>query len=272
MKPLDWHTAITQAKGLLGGRRVNQMRVAEIAMQVCEISWGGAKPEGRTLTDFAKEIGVNQSTLSNWVSIRRRVYEKLNPELRAKATTHTLIQAARCVGEKATSLEINKAVGDLVYDYSPDRKMLSYLRHLRSISSCMNDGSSIFLCKKQTLEEIKFFASRIIEALERDGPKGLKAKDNGLCGIACSNTLGAANGSVSRSWRMSEQDREVYDYIRAQTDKKTPIQVGRAVMKQDGPSLARQRCLRSLVKLEQMGLVVREAHGAFRARASGALK
>lgn len=77
-----WEEAITQAKVCISNMSKSRLKVAELALEVCDVRWGGgahwANHEGTyTLKRFAEEIGLNPKTLSNWVRVKRNVHDKL---------------------------------------------------------------------------------------------------------------------------------------------------------------------------------------------------
>ena len=55
-----------------------QMRICELAMEVCTIRHGGRSDKFYTMKDFAKDIGLNNKTLNQWMLIYRNVVLKLS--------------------------------------------------------------------------------------------------------------------------------------------------------------------------------------------------
>lgn len=61
-------------------------QIAELAVSVCEIKWGGgnhwSKWKGiKTLRDFSKDTGISYKTLHVWVSVYLKVYQKVPKEI-----------------------------------------------------------------------------------------------------------------------------------------------------------------------------------------------
>jgi hypothetical protein len=53
-----------------------QHKIAEMALEVCQIKHGGNSTGFYTLTNFADDIGINRKTLSGWVAIYRDILLK----------------------------------------------------------------------------------------------------------------------------------------------------------------------------------------------------
>lgn len=73
---LSYQEYVNRAKNLLGQIDAYQAKIAQMAMEVCEIRHGGKSDAYYTLTDFANDIGINRKTLSSWVHTYRDVLLK----------------------------------------------------------------------------------------------------------------------------------------------------------------------------------------------------
>lgn len=77
-----WTKYVAHAKTYVKGMNQGRMKIAELAIEACDIQWGGGnhwkKFEGvYTIKRFAAEIGVHSKTLSEWCAIKRLVKDKL---------------------------------------------------------------------------------------------------------------------------------------------------------------------------------------------------
>lgn len=69
---------VSMGKELIKRVEVYQARIAFYACKVCQIRHGGRSAKFYTLTDYAKDIGVNPRTLHEWSLIYRNVILKLD--------------------------------------------------------------------------------------------------------------------------------------------------------------------------------------------------
>jgi len=65
-------------KGLINKIEGHQVLIAGYAVAVCDIRHGGKSSGYYTLTNYAKDIGMNKKTLQNWVQAYRNVVIKLD--------------------------------------------------------------------------------------------------------------------------------------------------------------------------------------------------
>ena len=54
-----------------------QAKIAKIAIKVCTIRHGGISDKYYTLSDFARDTGINRKTLSQWVRIYEHILKKI---------------------------------------------------------------------------------------------------------------------------------------------------------------------------------------------------
>lgn len=77
-----WERYVASAKVFVTKMNRSRMEVAKLAIEACDIQWGGGnhwkKFEGVfTIKRFAEEVGINSKTLSEWCSIKRLIHDKL---------------------------------------------------------------------------------------------------------------------------------------------------------------------------------------------------
>jgi hypothetical protein len=69
---------VNRAKKLLREIETHQAEIAKLALQVCTIRHGGRSNGFYTITDFARDIGIERKTLSHWVSIYRDILSRID--------------------------------------------------------------------------------------------------------------------------------------------------------------------------------------------------
>jgi len=69
-----------------------QMKICSYAIEVCQIRHGGRSDKLYTMKDYARDIGLNNKTLNQWMLVYRNVILKLTPQQRE---TMTWKQASR---------------------------------------------------------------------------------------------------------------------------------------------------------------------------------
>ncbi len=242
-----WNLAIAKAKSMVTVKSDNQMMIAELALGVCEISWGGTQKhrnEKYTLVRFAKEVGVDNRTLSQWVGVFLRAYRKL-PSGKAKHLSFTKLSAiAVKVHKDATKAEVAKAFDEVVNVDSFDNKMQRYLCDLKSISYNFEQKNAATKCSEKTLQEILFFCKVISRAILREH-KGMKpacsdlfhdANTHKRIGAAVALGVPTRRGDVVSDGiggivRLTPKDRDVLNFMKQQGKWLTPTEIGIKVHK-----------------------------------------
>lgn len=72
----EWY--VNQSKMILKSLVVQQAVIGFYAVKVCTIRHGGITNGYYTLTQFAKDLGINPKTLNDWTAIYRRVIAQLD--------------------------------------------------------------------------------------------------------------------------------------------------------------------------------------------------
>jgi len=277
---LKWKQNVALAREVSGTKKINQMRVAELALEVCEISWGGAKFRNLyTLRRFAKEVGVPERRLGSWVAVRKAVYDKL-PKGERDAVTYTkLSQVAKNVEMEAPKEEVAKAFTKMVHRDPFDSKMLRCLADLRGISYNFLVHNAAAKLNDATIEEYLFYLEQCLELIKKEKPN-LKAKENNL---AARNRIGyhsaAAALGVKRNspaWNekvkvkdghseltITPKDRDVANFLKQRKGFLTPTEIGMKLGGHNANSATAWAC-RSLNKLQSIGAVERNEKGHYR--------
>jgi hypothetical protein len=101
---VDYNELVREARGHLGKIEFHKSMVAKLALSACTIKHGGKSTGFYTLTDFAKDIGMNFKTLSNWVQIQRDVLDRVGIE---NPTKNEFDKASKAVNYMRIERRIN---------------------------------------------------------------------------------------------------------------------------------------------------------------------
>lgn len=177
-----WSIAVERAKRYAQQASNHQMEIAALALSVCEINWGGRqKKDAYTLTRFSRETGIHLKTLSNWVAIRRAVYDKLSSTQKSLATYNEMAEVAQTIKDikEVTPIDkVRKAFEKYADTGGYERKIMRYVCDLKSLHYCFYKQSAAFKCDDALLREALFYTRRIYLKILKDKP-GLKPEATG---------------------------------------------------------------------------------------------
>lgn len=125
---------VKRALEILRLSHLKQMKIAKIALEVCEIRWGGKQYDSDfSLRRFAKDIGVKPKTLDHWIQIKRRVYDNVDPSLVEKMYFTDMVSLLKKTSSTDSRLKINSKAREIL-EFSPDIKRFEkYLAHVKSV-------------------------------------------------------------------------------------------------------------------------------------------
>lgn len=257
-----WEINISEAKSLLRSKKGFQMQVGRLALEVCEVKWGGSSESLRTIKDFAREVGVNPKTLSNWMALYRDVYSKISSDIRAKASVSDLNITHRMIEKDTKPSEINKILGRMLFDASPDRRLFKYLGTMSSILTNMEREETVALCSQDTLEEILFYSTSITKAIRKNADKQIKPIDHNIAAANSDRRRKLMGTGASIAWKLKPRDEEVLSYLKRQEKSMTPKSIAYYLFK-DSSDPSRLRTHRSLTKLKEAGLVCQDERAKY---------
>lgn len=140
-----WKECIDETKKLLGNRMVNRVGVAMFALRACKIKQGGdvrsnnfVKDSQMNLKEFAKEAGINDRTLSDWIHITRRIVMKL-PEGCTEVDFHAA-KMALDKGRDASDDTLMERYNEFTDDTKPMRDVEYFLRGVRGVNRALSVG------------------------------------------------------------------------------------------------------------------------------------
>lgn len=278
-KEAKWEENTSRAKDLHATRKHNQMIIAGLAMEVCDISWGGSNKEYAnkyTLTRFADEAKINVKTLSNWIALRKKVFDKLPPKERDLTLTKLQIISKRLAPD--SSVEHVYKIMKEVTSNNQDRTVLALAGSLRSTlyNFTVKDGANSLPIK--TIEEVAFYCSAILKCIKLVHPK-LKPRDNELVSL---HAVGAQQSAASalgvqrnytgirvkdllgHELTISPKDKSISDFMKRKKKKYfSPTEIGMIVGRHNANS-ATGWAHRTLNKFMSCGFVERNDKGHYR--------
>jgi len=166
-----WAEYVNRAKTFVKKMNYHRMKVAELALEACEIKWGGSNVSGKTLRDFAREIGVHYKTLHRWVCLKRDVKDKL-PEGMYREDDFMALQRT----ENKVRTNTNPEKVTEIYDRESSRSQHQYI--LAQLIKRVKTGRYFIVHKAEfdrlgtdELEELKILCNdirmKIVEELKK---------------------------------------------------------------------------------------------------------
>lgn len=281
-KPKNWDRNVEKARRLYQNRYLTQMEIAALALEVCEISWGGAKfRKLYTLKKFALDCGIESRTLSNWVGIKVSVYDKLPPEAQAKARFTSMAHTASKVLRDAPSETVYNTYKELTKHKPFDAKMRRYLGDIRSVAYNFEYAQAAKQCDKETLEEFLFYADKITSNILKECPE-LKPVSHGISSsVNFTRSQSAAEAlNIPRTHlgekivgkikgdgfevRVTPKDRDIINYMRKHKNRyHSPTEIGVKLGGHNRNS-ASAWAFRTINKFTDTGLIERNKKGHYK--------
>lgn len=261
--PVDakkWEQTVHDAKLVVASRENNQMKIAELALSVCEITWGGTQKSAYTLTRFSEEIGIPAKRLSAWIAIKRNVFDKISTEMKKQSSFTDWAYIAKHVTRNTPREAVEKHIFKRVNVDAFDHKLLRYCANIKGLLYNFEYHNAFLRAQPETLQEIKFYIETI-----NNGMEGIEALNHGLSAAHSSYEVSASSTLGERKWKINDNDRRVLELL---TETKTwwsPTDIG---LKLSGlnKSSSSAWALRSLFKYLNLGKVEKNDRSQYRAR------
>ncbi len=269
-KEIQWADNVNECRTILHKKKLYQIEIAKMALDVCEIKKGGNyKDDLFTVATFAKDIGVPKKTLQNWIELKTQVFDRLEDHFKNKVSLTQIANIKRRIGPKATKEEVNKTVEDYVNKDDFNRKIHRYVESVRALAHNFEDQDAVNRCSKGTLEEVMFYIKSIEMNVERGSKAKIKPKNNNLTNKTYANKLEASqmapgyyNDPDGFKIKISEKDIAILHYTKRYKKHVSPTDIGIKLGKHKKSSASAWAC-RSLNKLESLGLVVKNKEGKY---------
>lgn len=242
---------IEEATKLLKIRRNNQMAVAKLAYEACEIIRGGNAESRHTLTEFAKRIKMSDRTLWGWVKTYRDVYLKLDPEVRANAIFIDMNRASTNVSGNSTKRDVAAAYENVVNVSRHNKAILLYASTVSSIYHALNHY--VDFVDKEILEELCFYIKKVNEFLDKNNIEPVFHE-------RCTNFRRGQNSKNS----VNEEIINIFkETLKKSESPLTPTVLGERLLKRNSKTASKLAALRILGKMMQRGLVAKTKQGAY---------
>lgn len=275
-----WNESVSKAKQLYNERNKNQMLVAKLALDVCDISWGGNKKntDAYTLKRFSEEAGIKAKQLSSWICVRKNVYDKLTNEQQCndKLNYTCMARAATQLVKESSHKEVQKILDTIVHGNDVNRAIFHYLKDIRSIAYNFQNKDAAIKCEEGLVKEIYFYANVIIRNIKKQQPE-FKPEDRGLAGSTSIKGLTISkafdiprdhSGTVhindaGQKIKITPKDRDIVNYIKNNSKFFSPTEIGMKVGKHNSDNATAWAC-RTLNKLQSLDLVERNTKGHYK--------
>ncbi len=267
-----WETNTAKSREMVKSRKEIQMKIASLAMEVCEITHGGGRKDIYTIKRFAKEVGINQSTLSNWLSVKRMVFDKMPKNISAQATYAQLLDVARVIDSNATRQEVVKKYEENKSQDSGAKAVIYQTKHLRSLDYNIVQKKYADNGAEEILQECLFYCKRIVDAIKNSG-RNIKPINNGITSkYKMRFTVNGAFGKKHKlnlknfyigDIKITEKDQKIINYIKRNKKFHSPTEVGMKLGLHNASS-ASAWAYKTLNKLQSLDLVERNKFGHYK--------
>ncbi len=170
-----WTECVSKARKLVSEIKVNKMRVAELALSATEARMGGDRKslvwkerKHKTLDDFAKEIGISNSALYDWIQIKRVLPQTENMNYMAAKDTCKVLRS-----KFPKNLPEQKKHAAVTYEETV-RKMASpnatLSLYVLRVGGCLNflRKSDIRDFPPEKVAELRRLSAAIVDAIDND--------------------------------------------------------------------------------------------------------
>lgn len=274
-KEKQWEENVNEARILIKNYKNSQMRIAKLALEVCEINRGGVKYKDSpfTLKKFAEECGIKPKTLSGWLAVKKNVYDKLDTETRAISSWTTMDMVSRIVTPTESKEKVCKLLKEAAGRGSLDNTMIKYLLSLKGMVYNFQIKDAANKVKKEILEEILFYIEGVRHSILLSDHGKIEPKNNGYTSRYHKGSVriggrraGSITGYVEDEYGkilLKDKEQAIFDYMVMKKRKSyTPTEIGKEVGKHNDNN-ASAWAHRSLQKLMAAELVERTPQGHY---------
>jgi hypothetical protein len=168
-----WEELVNRAKAKIKTMHKARMEIAEIAVEACDILWGGGahwnKFKGvHTLKDFAKEAGIHYKTLAQWVRIKRNIKDKLPPSVWQDDKYMIAMRADRKVKRDMNSKEVQRIYEQELLRDNDSHILLQGLKRVSSLRYFIYQHAKFIQLPKDELIELRDYCQDIVEKINAE--------------------------------------------------------------------------------------------------------
>lgn len=272
-----WNENVALAKQTMHKRNANQMYIANLALEVCEITMGGPASDGRfTLKRFSDEAGCSPKSLSAWIGVKKLVYDKiLDNEYKSIAKYSDLAHVATKVSRLDSPEKITTMLSKVINSDRTGTNIRMYLNVLRTINNTFRNDDKAKKIEKNTTAEILFYSKKIQQAIKSQCPRIKPADHNLAYGVRLNNVSASKAFAQSetksvltkdkdgQTLKITSKDRAVLNFIKKQNGFVSPTEIGMKIGGHNNNSASTWAC-RSLNKLMSLEMVNRNKFGHYK--------
>lgn len=165
-----WKECVSAAKLLVKQQDEMRFKIVDLANKCCIVHHGGRSTYERyTVIRFAKEVGITYKTLTEWMRVKRNIYDNLEEGQRGTFTLSTMRfldhELRGRAGEKNFPSLVQAAYKKMEKEDPCTIKMKKYIKHLKSIHFNVSHQMMIKNCDEQVLVEIMHLCRQIASSL-----------------------------------------------------------------------------------------------------------
>ncbi len=165
-----WGECVQASKEILIARNGNKVMIAQLALRAVKIKKGGDHKTkdflggkyGPTLKTFAKEVGIHEKTLSDWIRVFLLVIEGL-PKDQQVVDYSAARMAIEVEGRDATPEVLLERYNNIADPKKPHRTLYYFFENLRGAKTNVSQGAAEHFSAKEKKEALSLLAE--IEAL-----------------------------------------------------------------------------------------------------------
>lgn len=268
-----WEKNISEARSIIATTKNQQIKVATLALEVCEISRGGGRRDLYTITRFAKEIGVNKKTLSTWMSVKKLCVDKLPKNIVYNAKYSDLLRTSILLKNNSSNKEVLKAYEGVTGGSSIELIVKGYIRELRSLHYNFELKDAANLCDEKILQETLYFCNGIIKKI-KESNRNIFPQINGISSkanrrfISINEAIGNKaltneNNFYVGDIKITQKDMKIINFIKRNKKFHSPTEIGMKLGMHNYNS-ASTWAYRTLNKLLSLDVVERNKHGHYK--------
>ena len=271
----EWEKVVNESKEILQAKERNQILIAKKAISVCVITHGGdVNKSTYTLTRFAKEIGINSSTLQEWVRVFNNVYTKLDSQFKSTAKYIDLHNIASGIDKNSSNKSINNIAMKYFKYTKNDYRILHYCKNLCSLYQNLKQPIILENIDLQVIQEVLFYL-QACETSIKNGQRKIIASNNKLASKTHEVKFNSTKNSNSKlipgkykdsegfDVKISTKDISVYDFIKKSKKYESPTDIASNLTHLPRSSRSAWAC-RSLNKFLELGLVKKNKEGHYK--------
>ncbi len=165
-----WEQNIESAKTLIKAKNANQMEIARLALECCEIKHGGSvshKESMYTLSRFAKEIGIAYNTIHSWCLIRKNIFDKIEDTDKYLVPYVTFQRMGSLVTSDTSRSDITTLFKERIAFSNQDERLSTYVSSIRSLCGNLLNESKRSKCNIMLLQEAAFYSHLLTDTFKR---------------------------------------------------------------------------------------------------------